>query len=296
MQLRIDKALVIVCIAFAVLCHVALAKNETSRRQAPQYAGEIIKEAGIEPRFGDQLPLHANFVDAEGNRVLLGDLLAGRPVILHLVYYDCPMLCKLSSDGLLSTLSTLSLEPGEDFSIVTLSFDPSEGPELSAAARNLAISRYGKNRVDKGWHFLTGSEESIRAVTEVAGFDYVYDENTRQYAHASGIFVLTPDGKISRYLGGVNYSPRDVRFAIVEASDGKVGSMADQVLMLCYMYDPTAGKYGFAIISLIRVGGLITVTALIGGIIWMIRRERHRDAMQRALDPIYPMETSGPTA
>jgi protein SCO1 len=243
---------------------------------APSYAGTIIKQAGIKPQFGKQLPLDATFVNADGETVRLGDCFNGRPVILHLVYYECPMLCKLSSDGLLSTLSTLSLKPGEDFSIVTISFDPREGPELSAKARDLAVTRYGKERVESGWQFLTGSQESIDAVTEAAGFRYVFDENTKQYAHASGIFVTTPDGTISRYLGGINYTPRDVRFAIVDASEGKVGTVADQVMMLCYMYDPTLGKYGFAIISIIRAAGLLTVGALATAVITMIRRDRRQ--------------------
>jgi protein SCO1 len=243
---------------------------------APSYAGTIIKQAGIKPQFGKRLPLDATFVDADGETVRLGACFNGRPVILHLVYYECPMLCKLSSDGLLSTLSTLSLKPGEDFSIVTISFDPREGPELSAKARDLAVTRYGKDRVESGWQFLTGSQESIDAVTEAAGFRYVFDENTKQYAHASGIFVATPDGTISRYLGGINYTPRDVRFAIVDASEGKVGTVADLVMMLCYMYDPTLGKYGFAIISIIRVAGLLTVGALATAVITMIRRDRRQ--------------------
>ncbi|MCI0333204.1 MAG: SCO family protein [Planctomycetes bacterium] len=243
-----------------------------------QFAGAVIQQAGIAPKFGQQLPPDVKFVDADGKTIQLDDCFAGRPVILHLVYYECPMLCKLSSDGLLSTLSTLSLKPGEDFTIMTLSFDPREGPELSARARELAITRCGKEAVHKGWHFLTGDQPAIAAVTDAVGFRYVYDENTNQYAHASGIFVLTPDGTVSRYLGGIDYSPRDLRFALVEASDGKVGTAADQVLMLCYMYDPTVGKYGFAIMTVIRAAGVLTVVALAASIIMMVRRERRRMA------------------
>jgi protein SCO1/2 len=240
--------------------------------------GEIIGRVGIAPKLGQELPLETSFVDADGKTIELGDCFqSGRPVILHLVYYECPMLCKLSSDGLLSTLSTLSLTQGEDFSIVTLSFDPREGPELSARARKLATQRVGREAVENGWRFLTGEEESIAAVTQAAGFRYTWDEASRQYAHAAGIFVLTPDGKISRYLGGIDYSPRDLRLAIVEASAGKVGTFGDQVKLLCYMYDPTVGKYGFAIMSLIRFAGLATVGGLATAIVVMVRRERQRN-------------------
>jgi protein SCO1/2 len=184
------------------------------------------------------------------------------------------MLCKLSADGLFSTLGVLSLKPGRDFIVFTISFDPREGPRLSAAARDLAIVRCGKESVDSGWHFLTGDEKSIKAVTDAVGFRYAYDERAKQYAHASGIFVITPDGTVSRYLAGVNYSPRDLRFALVEASNGKVGATMDQVMMLCYMYDPTAGKYGLAIMTLMRTAGVLTVLTLASAVALMIRRER----------------------
>jgi protein SCO1/2 len=195
------------------------------------------------------------------------------------VYYGCPMLCKLSADGLMSTLSTLTLQPGEDFSIVTLSFDPREKPELSAGARQMAIERCGAEAVERGWRFLTGNESEIAAVTEAVGFRYMFDEKTGQYAHATGVFVLTPDGVISRYLSGIDYSPRDLRLAVVEASGGKVGAVSDQVLLLCYLYDPTTGKYGLAIITAVRAAGLVTVGALAAAIVVMLRRERRRNAV-----------------
>lgn len=239
-------------------------------------AGEVIQQAGIKPRFGEMVPLDAVFVDADGKEVRLGDCFDGRPTILHLVYYECPMLCKLSSDGLLSSLGTLSLQPGKDFNIVTLSFDPREGSEVSARAREMAAVRCGEEAVNKGWRFLTGDVDSIQSVTNAVGFYYVYDENTKQYAHAAGIFVLTPEGKVSRYLGGINFAPRDLKYALVEASDGNVGTALDQVLMLCYMYDPTVGRYGFAIMTIIRVAGVATVIALATFIIVMIRRDRRR--------------------
>jgi len=236
--------------------------------------GPVTAQVGITPKLGEQLPLDVEFVDSSGKHVRLGDCFAGRPVILHLVYYECPMLCKLAADGLFSTLSTLSLQPGEDFSIVTLSFDPREKVELSARARAMAIERCGAEPVERGWRFLTGNQPEIAAVTEAVGFRYMFDEKTGQFAHAAGVFVLTPDGIISRYLSGIDYSPRDLRLALVEASGGKVGTAGDQVLLLCYMYDPATGKYGLAIMTMLRTAGVATVISLAAAIVVMIRRER----------------------
>ena len=239
--------------------------------------GEMMNQLRISPPLGAQVPLGLSFIDHEGKTVRMDDLFASdSPVILHLVYYECPMLCKLSSDGLLRGLSTLPLKPGSDFSIITLSFDPSEGPELSARARELAISRYGERAVDEGWTFLTGDKAAIEQLCESVGFRYMFDDATRQYAHAAGVFVLTPGGKLSRYLSGVEFSPRDLRLALVEASAGNVGTLGDQVLLMCYMYDPTTGKYGFAIMTSIRAAGMATVGVLAVAIMTMLRRERRR--------------------
>ena len=264
-----DRAVRIVIVAFAALwCGVARAQVVSNS------GGPVTEQVGISPKLGQQLPLDMEFVDSSGQPIRLRDCINGRPVILHLVYYDCPMLCKLSADGLFKTLSTLTLRPGEDFSIVTLSFDPRETPELSARAREMAIERCGAEAVERGWRFLTGSEPEIAAVTEGVGFRYMFDEKTGQYAHAAGVFVLTPDGVVSRYLSGIDYSPRDLRLAVVEASGGKVGTATDQVLLLCYMYNPTTGKYGLAIMTALRVAGVATVGGLAAAIVVMVRRER----------------------
>jgi protein SCO1/2 len=179
----------------------------------------------------------------------------------------------------------LSLKPGKDFSIVTVSFDPREGPELSARARKLAVERTGREAVDNGWRFLTGDKDTIDKLCEAVGFRYVYDESTGQFAHASGVFVLTADGTLSRYLSGVQFSPRDLRLALVEASAGKVGNAADQVLLMCYMYDPLTGKYGFAIMTALRAAGIATVAGLGLAIFTMIRRERKRTQVGQAFQP-----------
>lgn len=237
---------------------------------------QLTKQVGIYPVLGAQLPLELEFVDADGKSVRLSDLMDDKPVLLHLVYYECPMLCRLSSDGVMAGLEAVSLEPGKDFSIITVSFDPREGPELSQRARAMAIDRIGREPVESGWQFLTGKEPAIAKLCESVGFKYAWDEKTAQYAHASGVFVLTPDGKLSRFLSGVEFSPRDLRLSLVEASENKIGTAADQVLLLCYMYDPTTGKYGFAVISAIRTLGVATVGVMAVSIFVMLRRERQR--------------------
>jgi protein SCO1/2 len=239
-----------------------------------QAVPRIFNEVAIVPEFGEKVPLDLPFVDADGRSVRFSELFSNRPVILHLVYYECPMLCKLSSDGLLRALSTLSLKLGEDFSIITVSFDPREGPEPSARARDLAIERCGRAAVKKGWRFLTGEEAAIAELCESIGFRYTFDKATGQFAHASGAFILTSDGQISRYLSGVEFAPRDLRLALVEASAGRVGTAADQVLLMCYMYDPSSGKYGVAIMTAVRIAGFATVGGMGLAIYTMLRRER----------------------
>jgi protein SCO1 len=267
------RRLPIVC---ALCCAALNGRSICGQQPREQTPNQIVDGIGIEPKLGTKLPLDLEFVDADGRTVRLGELLGDRPVILHLVYYECPMLCKLSSDGLLRSLGTLSLDPGKDFSIVTVSFNPREGPELSARARELATRRLGSDKVDGAWHFLTGQAQATHALCDSVGFRYVFDEKTGQYGHASGVFVLTPDGTLSRFLTGIEYSPRDLRLALVEASAGKVGSAVDQVLLMCYMYDPTKGKYGLAIMTAIRLAGLMTVAALGTSIFVMLRRERRQ--------------------
>jgi protein SCO1/2 len=237
---------------------------------------QVADRIAISPPLGAKLPLELSFVDADGRTCRLGDSFGKRPFILHLVYYECPMLCKLSSDGLLQALATLSLKPGQDFSILTVSFDPREGPELSARAREMAIDRAGREAVEAGWQFFTGDKTTIDKLCEAVGFRYLYDEKSGQFAHPSGVFILTPDGTLSRYLSGVQFSPRDLRLSIVEASAGHVGSTADQVMLMCYMYDPITGKYGLAIMRALRAAGIATVGAMGLGIFLMVRRERSR--------------------
>jgi protein SCO1/2 len=255
-----------------MLCVVAIGPQCCQAEGTP--ISDVFDQVGISPPQAAKVPLDLSFVNAHGQTVRLAELFSDRPVILHLVYYECPMLCKLSRDGLIRSVSTLSLQLGRDYSIITVSFDPREGPELSRRAQSVAIECFGRDAVERGWQFLTGDAASIRRLCDAVGFRYRYDEDKKQFAHASGVFVLTPDGKLSRYLSGIEYSQRDLRLAVVEASAGKVGTAADQVLLLCYMYDPTTGKYGLAIMTAIRVAGIATVCCLGIAVFVMLRRER----------------------
>jgi protein SCO1/2 len=282
---RIAKAIGAVILAVAPTCGGAARSQGVIKSGGP-----VIEQVGITAKLGERLPLDGHFIDSSGERIRLRDCFAGRPVVLHLVYYDCPMLCKLAADGLFRSLSTLSLKPGKDFSIVTLSFDPREKPELSARAREMAIERCGAEAVERGWRFLTGDEPDIAAVTQAVGFRYVFDEQKKQFAHAAGIFVLTPEGVVSRYLSGIEYAPRDLRLALVEASGGKVGTATDQMLLLCYMYDPAAGKYGLAIMTAVRASGLATVGILASAIVLMLRRERRRARQSGRQPPLEPAD------
>jgi protein SCO1/2 len=251
----------------------------------------LIDEVGVTPQLGSQVPLDLTFVDAHGRTVRLGDCLHDRPVILHLVYYQCPMLCKLSSDGLFRAVPTLPLKLGEDYSIITVSFDPREGPELSARARHVAIERCGRVGVEPHWQFLTGSEAAIAELCRSIGFRYKFDSATGQFAHAAGAFVLTSEGRVSRFLSGVEFSPRDLRLALVEASAGKIGTAADQVLLMCFMYDPATGKYGFAIMTAIRAAAVATVGTLAAAIVIMLRRDRRGSAAGGPMQPIPSQQT-----
>jgi protein SCO1/2 len=264
-------------VSVAIILALTLA---TSSAASDPPIAQVAEQIGIAPPLGAKLPLDLSFVDADARAYRLGDSFGNRPVILHLVYYECPMLCKLSSDGLLRALSTLSLKPGQDFSIVTVSFDPREGPELSARARHVAMEHAGRESVDAGWQFLTGDKRAIDELCEAVGFRYLHDEKTGQYAHASGVFIFTPDGTLSRYLSGVQFSPRDLRLSLVEASAGNIGTATDHVMLMCYMYDPITGKYGLAIMRALRAAGVATVGAMGLGIFVMVRREKRRSGFQ----------------
>lgn len=246
---------------------------------------EILRNVGITQKLNGQIPLDAAFVDETGKSVHIGDYFrGGKPVVLALVYYKCPMLCNLELDGLFSSLKRISLKPGTDYRVVALSFDPRETPQVAAAKRQSYLKEFNLPHAADGIHFLTGQDAEIHRVTDAAGFRYVYDKRQDQYAHASGIMVLTPEGRFARYFYGIHYNQRDLRLGLVEASEQKIGSPADEILLFCFHYDPTTGRYGFFIVNLLRVFGGLTVLLLLGGLFLMFRHERIARRQAAGLD------------
>jgi protein SCO1/2 len=233
-----------------------------------------LREIGFDQNIGQTIPLDVPFKDEAGRTVRIGDYFGKRPVVLLFAYYDCPMLCTQVINGLASALGVLSLDPGHDFEIVTVSFDPRDTPAAATAKKATYIERYHKAGAAEAWHFLTGEQTSITRLTKAAGFRYVWDKETNQFAHPTGVIVVTPDGRLARYLFGIEYGPRDLRFAIVEASAGRVGNAVDSLLLYCYHYDPMTGRYGFVVMRALRVAGAGTVLALGTFIVVMVRRER----------------------
>ena len=232
-----------------------------------------LKNVGIEQRLNEQIPRDLAFRDQTGNRVLLGDYFGSKPMILNLVYYKCPMLCSEVLSGLTSALKPMKLDVGNDFEVLTVSFDPRETPQDASATSVEYLKRYGRPGAAQGWHFLTGPQESIDSLTRAAGFQYQYDKGSGQFAHSTAIVVLTPDGKIAQYYYGVEFPSKDLRLALVQASQNKIGNVVDQILLYCYHYDPSAGKYNLMIFRVLRVGGVATVL-LLGGLMYiMFRRD-----------------------
>jgi protein SCO1/2 len=223
-----------------------------------------------------QLPLDLTFRDETGKPVQLREYFGEKPVILYFAYYDCPMLCTLVTNGLIRTLRTLTFSAGKEFNVLTVSIDPREKPPLAAMKKQIYLQSYSRAGAERGWHFLTGEEQAIHQLTQAAGFRYAYDEKSNQFMHASGIMVLTPQGRISHYFYGIEFAPRDVRLGLVEASAGKIGSAVDQILLLCYHYDPAAGKYGLLIMRIVQISGLLTACALGSYIFMQLRRERRQ--------------------
>jgi protein SCO1/2 len=232
-----------------------------------------LKRVGIDQRLGENLPLTAEFKDENGQTVKLGDYFGkGRPVIIAIVYYECPMLCNQVLNGLTGTLKGISFDAGKDFDVIAVSFDAKEfdKPDLAKNKKASYMERYGRPETEKGWHFLTGTQGSIDAITQATGFKYEWDEKSSQFAHGSAIMMATPNGKLSRYFYGIDYSPRDVKLGIMESAENKVGSVADELMLYCFHYDPASGKYGFQILSALRLAGIATVLGmgLMGFVFW----------------------------
>jgi protein SCO1/2 len=249
----------------AILCAAALlagrpfARAQVERPEPGPASGvrpKMLANVGIDQRLGATLPLDLLFQDEEGRPVRLGQYFGARPVVLVLAYYNCPMLCTQVLNGLVSSMRALSFDAGKEFEVVTVSFDPHDRPRDAAAKKAPYIREYGRPGAAAGWHFLTGGPGSIDRLTAAAGFRYAWDNDLAQFAHASGIFVATPDGRLSRYFYGIEYAPRDLRLGIIEASNRKIGNPVDQLLLYCYHYDPRVGKYGAVVMNLVRMGGV----------------------------------------
>lgn len=233
-----------------------------------------LKEVRIDQKLGAQLPLDTEFTDEDGNTVKLGDFYGEKPVILAFVYYKCPMLCTLVLNGAAKSLGVLEFDVGNEFDVIAISFAPDEGPEHATERKAATITRYGREATAEGWHFLTGSEESIQAVTNAAGFQYAYLEDSDEYAHASAIIVSTPEGKLAQYFYGLEYPPKDIRLALVEASENKIGNVVDQLLLYCFRYDPQTGKYTAMTMRILRIVGAIFSLSIMTFLWIMWRRER----------------------
>jgi protein SCO1/2 len=279
---KLTRSVITCCLLIALLGSESMAQRSLPgqvQSAGPQQVPALLDNVRIDQRLNEQIPLDLVFSDETGRPVKLGQYFGSKAVILALVYYECPMLCNEILNGLLSSIKAISFNLGEHYSIVTVSFNPNERPELAAAKKANYIERYGRNRPAEGWHFLTGDQSSIEALTNAVGFHYAYDPQTKQYAHASAIMILTPQGRLSRYFYGIEYAPKDLRLGLVEASEGKIGSPVDQLLLYCFHYDPVTGKYSAVVMNIVRLSGIATVL----GILVLILIFRRRYCWQNSL-------------
>jgi protein SCO1/2 len=249
-----------------------------SSRQQPGDQKELLRQVTFEQKLNAQIPLDLEFRDETGRAVQLREYFNDKPVLLIPVYYECPMLCNLSMSEVVKTLRTMTMKPGKDFRVVMFSFDPKEKPELAAEKKKAYVKRYGRPETADGWTFLTGDEANIKKVTESIGYRTAYDPSIRQYAHASGFVIATAQGKVSRYLYGLEYSARDVRLGILESSEGKIGDPVGQLLLMCFHYDPKSGLYTMNVLTAMRAAGLLTIACIAGFIFVNFRRERRQRA------------------
>ena len=232
-----------------------------------------LREVGYDQRIGEQVPLDLAFRDEAGRDVRLGDYFKKKPVILVLAYYHCPMLCDMVLQGVVTTLKPLTFEAGREFDVVVASIDPGETPEMAAEQERDILARYGRAGSAEGFHFLTGPQASIDALTRAVGFRYVYEKERDEYAHPAGLVMLTPEGRVSRYLFGIDFPPRDVRLGLIESNEGKLGSAVDQLLLYCYHYNPAIGRYSTAVFKILRLAAAATLIGLVTLVVMLRRRE-----------------------
>jgi protein SCO1/2 len=255
-----------------------------------------LKQVEIEQKLGAQVPLDAVFRDESGREVQLGEFFReGKPVVLTLVYYECPMLCNQVLNGMTGALMALRFTAGKEYNVVTVSFDPRETPELAARKKETYLKRYGREGAGEGWRFLTGDKASIDRLAGAVGFQYVWDERSKQFAHASAIMVATPAGKLSHYFYGIEYAPKDLRLGLVEASEGKIGSPVDELLLYCFHYDPTTGSYGPVVMNIVRLAGVATILAIVA-LLLVLRRYGRRGGGGRGAGELGESVNLGGTA
>lgn len=262
--------------AAALLLMLAPVASTALARDVATRAHDPARDVGFDQRLGVRVPLQAWFRDANGRVVRLGDLVGKRPAVLVMTYYECPNLCTLVLNGLVSGLRHVSFDAGKQFDVIAISISPRDTPQLAHAKKAAYLARYDRTNAAGGWHFLTGTPEQIATVSRSIGFRYFYDENSRQYAHAAGIVLLTADGRIARYMPGVAFSPQELRLGLVEASSDRIGTLTDRLWLLCYHYDPSTGRYSLLVEAILRLAGLATVASLGGLILLLLWRERAR--------------------
>ncbi len=274
------RALALMCIYSWLMLLASPGRAQMTNSQA-SWKPAALRNVGIDQKMGVQVPLDLPFLDEEGRAATLRQY-TGRPVILALVYYQCPSLCNMILNGVVRSAKSLKMTAGNEFDVVAVSFDPHETPEMAAAKKAVYMKEYGRPGSEHGWHFLTGPEASSRSLTDAVGFHYAYDALSNQYAHASAIIILTPEGRTTQYFYGIEYPARDLRLAFVEASHNRIGSAIDQVMLYCYHWDPARGKYGMVIQNVLRIAGLLTLGSLLTFMLIMFRRDfraAHRGAL-----------------
>lgn len=263
------------CFLFFVFC--LQVKAQPAGMRPP-----VLKDVGVDQLLDHQVPLDLEFKDETGRTVKLQDYANDKPIVLSLVYYNCPQLCSLTLNGLMNVLKTLPMKAGKDFISLTVSFDPKETPELAADKRNTYLQKLANPELNDGWHFLTGDEKNTLALAKSVGFRFVWDPVSKQYAHSSALIIITPQGKISRYFYPSdvlsNFEPRDIRFGVLDASNGKVGSLADQVILYCYQYDPNRGTYGLVLMRITRIFAVITIITLAALILFLRHKTKQKEA------------------
>ena len=287
---RFRHRLVAVLVTLGVLCSAAAPAGAepvapSAEGAMPFAPAKIVETVGIDQNLGGQVPLDLTFRDEAGRTVALRDYFAkGKPVVISLVYYGCPGLCGMTLSGMSRSFKPLAFTPGDEFEVVTVSFDPSEQPALAAEKKATYVKEYGRPQAAKGWHFLTGDKQQIDELCKAVGFRYAYDPATKQYAHATALMVATPNGKLAKYFYGMEYSARDLRLGIVEAADERIGSVSDTVVLLCFQYDPHTGKYSWAVMKTLKLVAGLLVAVMGSFLFFMIRRERRFTAATLAAE------------